>query len=55
MLALDLPVAWGTDATRGQQLQPLAGTLWLVSGRTIGETVIYPEEAALGSNARPCA
>ena len=47
MLALDLPVALGTDATRVNSYNPWQALYWLVSGRTIGETVIYPEEQRL--------
>jgi len=54
MLALDLPVALGTDATRVNSYNPWQALYWLVSGRTIGETVIYPEEQRL-DRMQPCA
>jgi len=54
MLAMGVPVTLGTDATRVNSYNPWQAIYWLVSGRTIGGTVLYPEEqridrmAALG-------
>jgi predicted amidohydrolase YtcJ len=47
MLSLDLPVSLGTDATRVNSYNPWQALYWLVSGRTIGGTVLYPEEQRL--------
>lgn len=47
MLELGLPVALGTDATRVNSYNPWQALYWLVSGRTIGGTVLYPEERRL--------
>ncbi|WP_416234697.1 amidohydrolase [Paucibacter sp. PLA-PC-4] len=47
MLEQGLPVTLGTDATRVNSYNPWQALYWLVSGRTIGGTVIYPEERRL--------
>src|SRR5579862_1110623 len=44
MLTLDLPVTLGTDATRVNSYNPWQTLYWLVSGRTLGGTVLYAEE-----------
>ncbi|MBJ6752091.1 amidohydrolase [Geomonas anaerohicana] len=43
MMAMDIPVGAGTDATRVASYNPWLSLYWLVSGRTIGGTVLYPE------------
>jgi predicted amidohydrolase YtcJ len=43
MLELGLPVGAGTDATRVASYNPWVCLGWLVSGRTLGGTVLYPE------------
>lgn len=47
MLEMGVPVSLGTDATRVNSYNPWQALYWLVSGRTIGGTVIYPEERRL--------
>ncbi len=42
MLAQGLPVAMGTDATRVSSYNPWVALHWLVSGQTLGGTVLYP-------------
>ncbi|HZF78945.1 MAG TPA: amidohydrolase [Rubrivivax sp.] len=51
MLELGLPVALGTDATRVNSYNPWQALYWLVSGRSIGGTVLYPEERRLDRQA----
>lgn len=43
MLAMDVPVSAGTDATRVAGYNPWVGLYWLVSGKTVGGTPLYPE------------
>jgi hypothetical protein len=43
MLELGLPVGAGTDATRVASFNPWVCLSWLVSGRTTGGTLLYPE------------
>ncbi|WP_019508562.1 amidohydrolase [Pleurocapsa sp. PCC 7319] len=43
MLAMDLPVSGGTDGTRVASYNPWVGLYWLVAGKTVGGTTIYPE------------
>jgi predicted amidohydrolase YtcJ len=47
MLALGLPVAMGTDATRVSSYNPWVALHWLVSGQTLGGTTLYPPENRL--------
>lgn len=47
MLEMGIPVTLGTDATRVNSYNPWQAIYWLVSGRTIGGTVLYPEERRL--------
>lgn len=47
MLEMGLPVTLGTDATRVNSYNPWQALYWLVSGRSIGGTVLYPEERRL--------
>lgn len=42
MLSTGLTVAAGTDATRVSSYNPWVSLHWMVSGRTVGGTVIYP-------------
>ena len=42
MLAAGLPVGAGTDATRVASYNPWVSLSWLVSGRTVGGTRLYP-------------
>jgi hypothetical protein len=43
MLELGIPVGAGTDATRVASYNPWLCLYWLVSGRTLGGTPLYPE------------
>jgi predicted amidohydrolase YtcJ len=43
MLDLGIPVGAGTDATRVASYNPWASLYWLVTGKTIGGTALYPE------------
>ena len=43
MLAMDVPVSAGTDATRVASYNPWTGLYWLVSGKTLGGTALYSE------------
>ena len=43
MMAMDIPVSGGTDGTRVASYNPWVGLYWLVSGKTVGGTSIYPE------------
>lgn len=47
MMEMGIPVSLGTDATRVNSYNPWQALYWLVSGRTIGGTVLYPEERRL--------
>ncbi len=47
MLELGLPVGAGTDATRVASYNPWVCLGWLVSGRTLGGTVLYPDASRL--------
>ena len=47
MLQLGIPVGAGTDATRVASYNPWVCLGWLVSGRTIGGTALYPAENRL--------
>jgi predicted amidohydrolase YtcJ len=38
-----IPVGAGTDATRVASYNPWAALYWLVSGKTVGGTVLYPQ------------
>lgn len=42
MLAMGLPVGAGTDATRVASYNPWMSLRWLVTGRTLGGTLLYP-------------
>ncbi|HET6514891.1 MAG TPA: amidohydrolase [Thermodesulfovibrionales bacterium] len=43
MLEMGLPVGAGTDATRVASYNPWVSLYWLVSGRTVGGALLYPE------------
>ncbi len=43
MLELGIPVGAGTDATRVASYNPWVCLGWLVSGRTLGGTLLYPD------------
>jgi len=47
MLAADLPVGAGTDATRVASFNPWVGLYWLSTGNTLGGLTLYPEERRL--------
>ena len=42
MLELGVPVGAGTDATRVASYNPFIALYWLVTGKTVGGTVLYP-------------
>ena len=42
-----IPLGAGTDATRVSSYNPWISLYWLVSGRTVGETVLYDEDNRL--------
>lgn len=42
MLAMGIPVGLGTDATRVASYNPWVALYWLVSGKTVGGTSLYP-------------
>jgi predicted amidohydrolase YtcJ len=43
MLAMGVPVGAGTDATRVSSYNPWLALYWLVTGKTLGGTGLYPE------------
>lgn len=47
MLAAQLPVGLGTDATRVASYNPWTALYWLVSGRTVGGMQMYDEQNRL--------
>ncbi|NDJ58697.1 amidohydrolase [Enterobacteriaceae bacterium 4M9] len=47
MLAQEVPVGLGTDATRVASYNPWTALYWLVSGRTVGGMVMYDENNRL--------
>jgi predicted amidohydrolase YtcJ len=47
MLELGVPVGAGTDATRVASYNPFVALYWLVTGKTIGGTALYPEKNRL--------
>lgn len=44
MLEMGVPVGAGTDATRVASYNPFVSLYWLVSGKTVGGTALYPEK-----------
>ncbi len=47
MLAADLPVGMGTDATRVSSYDPWVALYWITTGRTLGGLRLYPEASTL--------
>ncbi|QGH59879.1 amidohydrolase [Serratia proteamaculans] len=47
MLAAELPVGLGTDATRVASYNPWTALYWLVSGRTVGGMAMYDDNGRL--------
>jgi predicted amidohydrolase YtcJ len=43
MLTMGIPVGAGTDATRVASYNPFVSLYWLVAGKTVGGTALYPE------------
>src|SRR5471032_1354754 len=43
MLELGIPVGAGTDATRVASYNPWVSLYWMVAGKTVGGTTLYPE------------
>jgi predicted amidohydrolase YtcJ len=47
MLTMGLPVGAGTDATRVASYNPWVSLYWLVTGKTVGKTQLYPTSNCL--------
>jgi len=47
MLELGVPVGAGTDATRVASYNPFVALYWLITGKTVGGTALYPESNRL--------
>jgi predicted amidohydrolase YtcJ len=47
MLRTGLPVGAGTDATRVSSYNPFVALYWLITGKTVGGTPLYPESNRL--------
>ena len=47
MLELGVPVGAGTDATRVASYNPFVALYWLVTGKTVGGTALYPDSNRL--------
>lgn len=47
MLELGVPIGAGTDATRVASYNPWVALYWLITGRTLGGTRLYPEANTL--------
>jgi hypothetical protein len=47
MLAAGVPVGMGTDATRVASYNPWIGLCWLITGRTVAGTRIYPAQSTI--------
>jgi predicted amidohydrolase YtcJ len=47
MLELGVPVGGGTDATRVSSYNPWLSLYWLITGKTIGGTALYPQSNRL--------
>jgi len=47
MLAMGIPVGAGTDATRVASYNPWVALYWLVTGKTVGGTALYPSSNRL--------
>jgi predicted amidohydrolase YtcJ len=47
MLQVGLPVGAGTDATRVASYNPWVSLYWMVAGKTVGGTALYPQASCL--------
>ena len=47
MLEMEIPVGLGTDATRVSSYNPWVSLCWLITGRTVGGTALYPASNCL--------
>lgn len=47
MLEFDIPIGAGTDATRVASYNPWISLYWMVSGKTVGGTLLYGDENKL--------
>jgi predicted amidohydrolase YtcJ len=47
MLQMGVPVGAGTDATRVSSYNPWLSLYWLITGKTVGGTSLYPEQNRL--------
>lgn len=47
MLGMQIPVGAGTDATRVASYNPWISLYWMVAGKTVGGTALYPESNRL--------
>src|SRR5580765_1822005 len=47
MLQTGIPVGAGTDATRVASYNPWVSLYWMSAGRTVGGTLLYPEDSRL--------
>src|SRR5881397_3002509 len=47
MLSMGIPVGAGTDATRVASYNPFVVLYWLITGKTVGGTALYPESNRL--------
>lgn len=47
MLEMEIPVGAGTDATRVASYNPFVALYWLVTGKTVGGTTLYPKNNRL--------
>jgi predicted amidohydrolase YtcJ len=47
MLQMGVPVGAGTDATRVASYNPFVSLYWMVAGKTVGGTTLYPEANCL--------
>jgi len=47
MLELGVPVGAGTDATRVASYNPFVSLYWLITGKTVGGTALYPQSNCL--------
>ena len=43
MLSMGIPVGAGTDATRVTSYNPWVSLYWMIAGKTVGGTTLYPE------------
>src|SRR3954464_3163513 len=53
MLQMGIPVGAGTDATRVASYNPWVSLYWLVAGKTVGGTPLYPEANRLDRTEAP--